>query len=61
MNAPLRTRDYHTADREFLARVRSASLQELRLMRRQYAGIGPDWKMVALGRQIKRRLACPGT
>lgn len=56
MNAPLRTRDYHNADREFIARVRSASLQELRLMRRQYAGIGPDWKVVAIGRALVRKV-----
>lgn len=56
MNAPLRTRDFHQLDREFLARVRSASLQELRLMRRQYAGIGPDWKMVAIGRALVRKV-----
>lgn len=53
---PPRGRDYHTADREFLARVRSASLRELRVMRKQYAGIGPEWKQVAIGRGILREL-----
>lgn len=53
MNAPVRTTNWHELDRQFLARVRSATLHELRILRRQFEGMS-EWRSAAIQRAINR-------
>lgn len=55
MNAPIRTTNWHELDRQFISRVRSASLHELCLMRRQFEGMS-EWRTVCVQREINRRV-----
>lgn len=47
------TTNWHQLDRDFIARVRSARLHELRLMRQQFAGISL-WRSACIQRAIDR-------
>lgn len=53
MNAPVHPINWHELDRQFLARVKSATLRELRQLRRQFEGMS-EWRSMAIRRAIDR-------
>lgn len=47
---------WHVSDRHFLASLKLASVKQLRAMKRVFCSIGgPDWKLVAVKRELARR------